>query len=156
MRGGTYSTLCSSLRADLDKLGAWRRVPREIEALAAGSGRLEDLRRRFRTPALGPGAPEDPKPLGGAPRGPGAEPEPVLEPPRAPDPVPDPQVGADLVEILEEQSKRDAKIPLGPDPEEDAVAELEDHREEGAEADVGGGTTCTGEAVVTWDEEARS
>ncbi len=144
MRGGTYSTLCSSLRADLDKLGAWHRVPREIEALADGAGRLEALRRRFKTPALGPGQAEEPQPWGGAPRGPGAEPEPVLGPPERSEPVVDPQVGADLVEILDAN------------PEEDEVAELEDHREEGAEADVGDGTACTGDAVVKWDEEVRS
>ncbi len=40
---GHYLALCNSLRASLDKMGTWERVPREIEA----EGNLEGLRRRF-------------------------------------------------------------------------------------------------------------
>ncbi len=76
---GHYLALCNSIKADLDKLGAWVRVPLELEAID-GAGRLADLRRRFKTPALGPGQAQEPQPLGGA-RGPGAKPEPVLGPP---------------------------------------------------------------------------
>ncbi len=41
---GHYLALCNNLRASLDKLGAWERVPREVEQ----EGNLERLRRRFR------------------------------------------------------------------------------------------------------------
>ncbi len=121
VRGGTYATLCSSLRADLEKLGAWVRVPREIEALAGGDGRLSALRRRFAS---------SPEPAGNLHDNITEVPPPSsqldavnLNPPPsnrgyAITPKPDPAVGAELLEILEAT------------PEEDEVAELEDHREE--------------------------
>ncbi len=41
---GHYLALCNSLRASLDKLGAWERVPKELEA----DGNLERLREQYR------------------------------------------------------------------------------------------------------------
>jgi len=42
---GHYLALCNSLRASLDKLGAWERIPKELEA----DGNLERLREQYRT-----------------------------------------------------------------------------------------------------------
>ena len=84
----------------------WERVPLDVTPHRE-AGALEDLRRRFRTPALGPGQAQDPEILGpDPPRGRGEVPEELVGPPAdlgaepatrtgTSEPVPDREPGAE-------------------------------------------------------------